>query len=129
MNFVGQYLKYDEYRLMGGTKEIMPFNLLEYEARKIIDVRTQRRLVGLEIIPQDVKMCVNAIINVIESYESTTNKNISSESVGDYSVSYVSSSQINEVIKSKESEIEDIMFNYLSTTIVDGTPILYLGVC
>ena len=41
--FSGQYLTYLEYQSLGGTLEETPFNLLEYEARKQIDLRTQRR--------------------------------------------------------------------------------------
>lgn len=131
MEFSGQYLTYGEYRLLGGTLNIMPFNLLEYEARKIIDSRTLGRLKNKKEIPQDVKMCINAMINKINSYitEESSNKNITSESVGDYSVSYLSPSDMQSIIEVKDKEIEDIITSYLLTTIVDNTPLLYLGVC
>ena len=131
MEFSGQYLTYDEYRLLGGTLDIMPFNLLEYEARKKIDSRTQGRLIKEEIIPQEVKMCMYALMNKINSYvmEAQGNKNISSESVGDYSVNYVSPSELSEIVVSKTKELEDIIMNYLINTIVNKVPLLYLGVC
>lgn len=127
MEFSEQYLTYDEYRLLGGTLDIMPFNLLEFEARKIIDSRTQNRIKKLDKIPEEVKLCINNMIGTINSYainEENHNKNIESETVGSYSVSYASSSQIQETIKSKQSELEDIIFNYLVST-----GLLYLGVC
>ena len=58
MEFSGQYLTYDEYKALGGNLDITPFNLLEYEARRIIDSRTLQRLKGIEKIQQEVKMCM-----------------------------------------------------------------------
>lgn len=126
MNFEGQYLGYGEYRLLGGTLDIMPFNLLEIHARKVLDGRTQRRLVGKEEIPQEVKLCIFDMINSINSYisQSQGNGNIASENIDGYSVSYITSVQIQEVVKSKRSELEDIMFSYLA-----DSGLLYLGAC
>ena len=44
MEFKNQYLTYLEYKNLGGTLGEMPFNLLEFKARKIIDERTLGRL-------------------------------------------------------------------------------------
>lgn len=141
MKFENQYLKYEEYRLLGGKMEYMPFNLLEFEARKIIDGRTQRRLIGVEEIPQEVKMCVNKMIDTIGNYIKVTNLeisnnantgNIASENTDGYSVSYVTSDQVlanaQTIIKSKQAELEDIMMNYLIGCVVNGEHIMYNGV-
>ena len=61
MEFSGQYLNYSEYRLLGGTLDQTPFNLLEFEARKKIDERTQGRLKNVVEIPQEVKICMFAL--------------------------------------------------------------------
>ena len=45
MEFKGQYLTYQEYKALGGTLDEMPFNLLEFNARKKIDERTFGRLI------------------------------------------------------------------------------------
>ena len=93
---------------------------------------------GIEEIPQDVKLCVNKMMNTISNYIDSTNSNphssngnIASENTDGYSVSYVTTDQIlekaQEIIKSKNVEIEDIMMNYLSTTVVNGESLLYLG--
>ena len=50
MEFSGQYLNYEEYKSLGGTLDIMPFNILEFESRKRIDERTQNRLKDIEEI-------------------------------------------------------------------------------
>lgn len=131
MEFSGQYLTYNEYRLLGGTLDQTPFNLLEYEARRKIDERTQGRLKNVANVPQEVKMCVFALINSINSYGSSTegnNKNIASESTDGYSVSYVTGGTIQEIIKSKSVELNDIINTYLIGVIVDGQHIMYLGV-
>ena len=50
MEFSEQYLNYEEYKSLGGTLDIMPFNILEFESRKRIDERTQNRLKNIVII-------------------------------------------------------------------------------
>lgn len=133
MEFSGQYLTYEEYRLLGGTLQQTPFNLLEFEARRKIDEITQWRLKNVNQIPQEVKMCVLTLINNLVTYMSENsslgNKNIASESVGSYSVSYITGSQIQETIKSKNTEINDIISTYLTGVVVNNEHIIYLGVC
>lgn len=131
MEFNGQYLTYEEYRALGGTLDLMPFNLLEFEARKQIDLRTFNRLVNIEI-PQEVKMCEFNLINSIKNYAvsmSTISGNVASESTDGYSVSYITANQISDVVKSKSAELNDIIKTYLSECkLEDGTPYLYRGV-
>ena len=131
MEFSGQYLTYNEYRALGGTLDLTPFNLLEYEARRKIDERTQGRLKNIADVPQEVKMCVFALINSINSYGSSTsgnNKNIASETTDGYSVSYVTGGTIQEMIQSKSVELNEIINTYLIGVIVNGEHIMYVGV-
>ena len=130
MEFSGQYLTYNEYKALGGSLDITPFNLLEFEARRIIDSRTMQRLKGIKKIPQEVKMCMLSLIDTINSYanKSQTSKNISSESVGSYSVSYITGTQIQETINSKNAELTDMVVNYLTGVVVNGEHIIYCGV-
>lgn len=130
MEFSGQYLTYDEYKELGGNLEQTPFNLLEFEARRIIDSKTQQRLKNVKELPQEVKICVYSLIDTLNSYvnESQTSKNISSESVGSYSVSYATGTQIQEIVKSKNTELTDVVLTYLTGVIVNGEHIIYLGV-
>ena len=130
MEFSEQYLTYDEYKSLGGNLNQTPFNLLEYEARRIIDSRTLQRLKGIEQVPQEVKMCMFSLINTINNYanQGQTSKNISSEIVGSYSVSYITGTQIQETINSKNAELTDIVLTYLTGVIVNGQHVVYLGV-
>lgn len=135
MEFSGQYLTYEEYRALGGTKDLAPFNLLEFEARRKIDIRTLNRLKDIDSadIPQEVKLCeynlITAIDNFAESIKSATeNGNIASENTDGYSVSYVKSSSIKDIINSKSVEIDDIIRTYLLNVIFKGEHLMYLGV-
>lgn len=132
MTFDGQYLTYAEYQDLGGTLEETPFNLLEYEARKQIDIRTQKRLVGLEEIPQEVKLCVLHLISKIESFANTiqtaSQNNVTSESIDGYSVSYLSPSEISNIVSSKNIEFDDIIMTDLYGLIVNKEHVIYNGV-
>ena len=127
MEFNGQYLTYQQYQLLGGTLEEMPFNLLEFNARKKIDERTFGRLVDKGQEYQEVKLCVYNMITTLNSYSSydTQNKAISSESTDGYSISYGAPQK--STTEAKNSELEDIIDTYLSNLIVDDVPVLYRG--
>lgn len=128
MEFEGQYLTYQEYQSLGGSLSQTPFNLLEFEARKRIDLRTQNRLKDIDEIPQEVKLCVFNMINTIQSYaQSQQAKSISSERVGEYSVTYNSTS-IKELVQGKETELNDIIMHDLYGLIVNNEHVIYNGV-
>ena len=131
MEFSGQYLTYEEYTSLGGTLPETSFNLLEYEARKQIDLRTQRRLVDLETIPNEVKLCVLHLISKIESFantlQATSQSNVSNESIDGYSVTYLSPSEISNIVSSKNFELQDIMLTDLYGVIVNKEHIIYNG--
>lgn len=125
------YLTYEKYRSLGGTLDLMPFNLLEFEAERKIDERTQNRLKDAEEIPEEVKMCMFRLIDLMTTYDeqlSNATKGIASENIDGYSVSYITGSQANEIIKSKINEINDIITTYLFGVVVNGEHVLYLGI-
>lgn len=127
MEFEGQYLTYQEYQLLGGTLDKMPFNLLEFNARMKIDERTFGRLVDKGQEYQEVKLCVYNMITTLNSYSSydTQNKAISSETTDGYSISYGTPQK--STTEAKNSELEDIIDTYLSNLIVDDVRVLYRG--
>lgn len=129
--FDGQYLTYEEYTSLGGTLEETPFNLLEFEARKQIDLRTQRRLVDVETIPNEVKLCVFHLISKIESFantiQQTSQSNITQETIDGYSIAYLSPSEISNIVSSKNFELQDIMMTDLYGVIVNNEHIIYNG--
>lgn len=135
MEFEGQYLTLAEYIALGGNSELtqMPFNLLEFEARRRIDLRTQNRLIDIESIPQEVKICEYNLINSIQSYANTINSvagtnGIASENTDGYSISYMTSNQISDIVASKTNELDDIIRTYLLGVIVNGEHLMFAGV-
>ena len=131
MTFEGQYLTKQEYLDLGGSAiEDMPFNLLEFEARRMIDIKTFNRLKDAEEILQEVKLCEYELINKIRSYIDTSNTigNVASENTDGYSVSYITSDRISEVVKSKKNELDDIIRTYLLMVIYNDEHLMYVGV-
>ena len=131
MEFSEQYLTYNEYKALGGTIDQTPFNLLEFEARRKIDERTFGRLKNVRELPQEVKICVFSLINSISSYSScvsSNNKNIASENIDGYSVSYVTGGTLQEIVNSKNAELNDIITTYLMGIVVNNEHLLYIGV-
>lgn len=128
MEFSEGYLTYEEYKALGGTLDLMPFNILEFEARRKIDIRTQNRLKDIEEIPQEVKLCEYNLINSIYGYAKQESGNIASESTDGYSVSYVTLAEIDKVVKSRNDDINDIIRTYLAGVIVDKEHLLYCGI-
>lgn len=132
MEFNGQYLTYEEYQGLGGVIPETPFNLLEFEARRKIDIRTQDRLKGFESeeIPQEVKLCVYALINSIVIFSNTMNNagNVASVNTDGYTETYVTPAQISEVVMSKNKELNDIIDTYLLRVVFNGEHLLYAGV-
>lgn len=131
MTFEGQYLTKQEYLDLGGSAiEDMPFNLLEFEARRMIDMKTFNRLKDAEEILQEVKLCEYELINKIRSYIDTSNTigNVASENTDGYSVSYITSDRISEVVKSKKNELDEIIRTYLLMVIYNDEHLMYIGV-
>ena len=133
MDFSGQYLTYEEYRALGGTLEITPFNLLEFEARRQIDSRTLNRLKNGVNIPQEVKLCDYALINSINEFATSTsnvanNGNIASENTDGYSVNYITAEKISDIVNSKQVEINNIIETYLMFVTYNGEHLMYIGV-
>lgn len=125
MEFKGQYLTYQEYLTLGGTLDEMPFNLLEYNARKEIDSRTQKRFIGIGNEYEEVKLCVYNLIPAIQSYDTTQNKTISSENIDGYSISYGTPQK--SFTEAKNSELDDVIYKYLYGVVVNGEHALFIG--
>ena len=134
MTFEGQYLTKQEYLDLGGSAiQDMPFNLLEFEARRRIDNETFNRLVGGNDIPQEVKICEYELINTIKGYigdnnTNATNGNVASESTDGYSISYITSDKISDVVKSRETELTNIIRTYLLGIVYNNEHLMYCGV-
>lgn len=128
MEINGQYLTYSEYTGLGGTLDQTSFNLLEFEARQIIDKYTFGRLKNLVTQNQEVKLCVYKLIELENSYNSSEaqNKGVASENTDGYSISY--RQVTSDVIKAKNDDYKCVVKDYLvDCKLSDGTPYLYCG--
>ena len=131
MDFTNQYLTYQEYQELGGTLQQVPFNELEFECERIIDSRTQNRLKNTNAIPQEVKLVIFKMIDNIQAYYISLKKaqsGISSENTDGYSVTYISSNDIGQLIENQNDNLQDLISTYLYGVIVNNEHILYLGV-
>lgn len=131
MNFSNQYLDYAEYKRLGGTLEEVPFNELEFECRRLIDSKTQNRLKKADKIPEEVIMLESKMIQFLENYYSSINKTqngVQSENIDGYSVTYISSSEISQIITNKTNELQELISTYLFGVIVNNEHLLYCGV-
>lgn len=129
MEFSNQYLTYEEYVELGGTLEETPFNILEFQAQKVVDKYTTGKLMKLETQNNDVKLCILHLMLVIQGYAESGEvnaKGISSESTDGYSVSY--STDIDGLVKGKRNELKNIVLTDLAECKLDnGIPYLYIG--
>lgn len=125
MEISEKYLTYNEYKGLGGTLDIMPFKILENKAGRELDLRTRNRLINLETIPEQIKLCMFDLINTLNKYETQESKNISSETVGSHSINYNNDNE--KLENDKQVEIENIITTQLFGMIVDGEHILYIG--
>ena len=134
MTFEGQYLTYAEYQELGGSAiGEMPFNLLEFEARRQIDSRTLNRLKNSVNIPQEVKLCEYALINSINEFNNSidtasANGKLASENTDGYSTTFITAGQISDIVNSKQDEINNIIETYLMFVTYNGEHLMYIGV-
>ena len=72
-----------------------------------------------------------ALINGLSDFASATSNasgNVASENTDGYSISYISADKISDIVKSKQSEIDDIIRTYLLGVIYNGEHLMYCGV-
>ena len=135
MEFKGQYLNFEDYTSLGGTlTDEAPFNLLEFEARRLINLYTFNRLLDAkyEDIPMEVKICDYELINQLLLYSNSqnsisSNSGVSSENIDGYSVSYITAGQVQEIVNSKRSSLQYTIRTGLLGVDYNGENLLYCG--
>lgn len=133
------YLLYSEYTNMGGTLDETLFNELEFEAETQVDWYTFNRLQNEKELPERLKRCMYALINLIYkvqqasllgddgSGDSSINAAVASQSNDGVSISYNVVSAKDAVELSK-SEIENTIQKYLQGVMNSlGRKVLYRG--
>ena len=68
---MAEYIKFDEYKAMGGSADEAAFNRLELKSRRLIDAATHNRVMDEAPVRQNVKMCAFELIELIASEEAS----------------------------------------------------------
>lgn len=122
------YLTYTEYQSYGGTLTSLDFASLEFRARKRIDYLTDSRVRDMAEVPESVKRCVFALIDIDSAagiQGQIHNPTVTSFNTDGYSESY------GKAVGAADAEagMRDLIGTYLYGETDDyGTPLLYRGV-
>ena len=133
------YLLYSEYVNMGGALDETLFNELEFEAETQVDWYTFNRLQNEDELPERLKRCMYALINLI--YKVQQASLLGDDGSGDSSITAAVASQSNDgvsmsynVVNAKDavelskSEIEYTIQKYLQGVMNSlGRKVLYRG--
>ena len=135
------YLTYEEYTTMGGTLSETAFNNIEFQAETYIDWYTFNRLHGETELPERVKRCMYAIIDLLANKDAmlaqltgasamfgdTVPQSIASQSNDGVSISY-NVLPATDLMDNTTKEIEDTINKALQgVTNSLGRKLLYRG--
>lgn len=114
------YLDHEFYKTnWGGKAPEEDFTQLNIKATKIIDYYTFNRLKSLETVEDDVRYAICELIDEMHRLEKTEGKEVASEKVGTYSISYA----LTDSEKTIQNKQKDIVRKWLG-----HTGLLYRGV-
>lgn len=121
------YLTYDDYVQLGGTADKDKYKLLEFKARKHLDLLTDCRIQRMSQVPEAVKLCMVSLIDIeakagVEAQISSPQ--VSSFTTDGYSESYRQQMDVNQVAKAQNDVIKAMLYGELDD---EGTPLLYRG--
>ena len=131
------YLLYSEYQNMGGTLDETLFNELEFEAETQVDWYTFNRLQNETELPERLKKCMYALINLI--YKVQQASMLGDDGSGDSNISAAVASQSNDgvsisynvvsardAVELSKSQIESTIQKYLQGVMNSlGRKVLY----
>jgi len=110
------YITFDQYRELGGTLDQPKFVRREFEARKEIDLHTFDRLINIDPVPEELKMCALELIE--RGYLGALDGNdIQSGGASKASVTY----------KDNEGKADETIRRCLSGLRVNGIPVFCMG--
>lgn len=122
-----KYLTYDKYQEYGGTEPETAFTLLEFKARKRIDYLTDMRVDAMAEIPEAVKLCIYALINIeaaVGAEAQATAPAVTSFNTDGYSETYGNSLDADSATKQMGSLVREYLYGVKDD---NGVPLLYRG--
>lgn len=121
------YLEYSEYVTYGGSADQTAFPLLEFKARKQIDLLTANRVQNMAVVPEAVKMCMMTIMNMDQASGAeaqATNPQLTSFNNDGYSESYGNALSADDTAKQITKQITAMLYGEMDD---NGVPLLYRG--
>ena len=121
------YLEYSEYVTYGGSADQTAFPLLEFKARKQIDLLTANRVQNMAVVPEAVKMCMMPIMNMDQTSGAeaqATNPQLTSFNNDGYSESYGNALSADDTAKQITKQITAMLYGEVDD---NGVPLLYRG--
>ena len=121
------YLEYSEYVTYGGSADQTAFPLLEFKARKQIDLLTANRVQNMTVVPEAVKMCMMTIMNMDQASGAeaqATNPQLTSFNNDGYSESYGNALSADDTAKQITKQITAMLYGEVDD---NGVPLLYRG--
>lgn len=121
------YLTHEEYKSFGGSLPLKGFQKYERKARAIVDYYTFRQIKGK--ISDEVKNCIFELIefeNSLAKARENGSSTISSETVGNHSVSYANAVEALGVQSNGKSK-EQLEYEIVATNLMN-TGLMYRGV-
>ena len=110
------YLTFNDYQSMRGHLEEPEFTRQEYAARKEIDRMTYQRLVDINPVPDDLKMCTLELIQ----------RELCGDLFGNDFTSY-GSGRLSGSKEDRQRRAAEVIRRYLDGMSVDGIPVFYAG--
>ena len=125
---MAQYLTHEEYIQKGGSLDAVAFPVLEMLARKRIDCFTVSRVQAMAVVPEAVKLCMMALIdmeNAVGAQAQATAPVVTSFSTDGYSESHGNAFDA----KTAQEQMDGLVMLFLRGESDDkGVPLLYRGV-
>lgn len=123
-----QYLTYIEYSdYFGGTADQAAFPALELQARKRIDYLTASRVQAMAEVPETVKICAAALINLYGksgAMAQVDTPQVTSFNTDGYSESYGHILDADATIRQGDKLVKDMLYGEVDDK---GVPLLYRG--
>lgn len=100
------YIDYGFYKTnWNGKASEASFNQLNIRATSIIDYYTFNRLKCLETVDDNIKYAICELLDELYRREATGGKEVTSETVGTYSITYATSQDNDKSIENKQKSI------------------------
>ena len=127
------YLTYDEYKQMGGQLSEAAFSMLEFRARKAVDMLTHGRVINEQPVREAVKHAVFALIGTMETDEKRAQaydgRDVQSMSNDGVSVTFSAAAAGGDAARAQNARYNNVLKAFLFGEVTeDGVPLIYAGV-